>query len=363
MHSNSNIQPVWNFSAGPSMLPMPVMKKLQKELCNYDGSGMSIMEISHRSALFNKVHNAALKNFRTLLNISDEYSVIFSQGGAIGQNSFVPMNLLGKNSQASYAITGMWSQKSANEAKKYTNNLHIAYLSNNFNTMQEMHMWQIDRECAYLHICTNETINGLEFIPQKIDGVTMVADMSSHILSRKIDISNFGVIYGGAQKNMAPSGLTFVIVKNDLLDQAMEICPTSMHWRTLMENNSLYNTPNTFSIYVAGLVFEWLLENGGIENIEIINKEKSSLFYNYIDSSNFYSNYVDNKYRSRMNISFFLNNEELNDKFLQQAEQAKLFGLKGHKSIGGMRASIYNAMPLEGVEVLIDFMQKFANAH
>lgn len=353
------MQNLFNFSAGPAMLPQQVLRIAQKELCSFHNTGMSIMEISHRNPIFEQVHNEALSNFRKLLNINEDYCIIFMQGGAIAQNSLIPMNLLGNSIDASYAVTGAWSHKSAIEAKKY-GNIHIACFDQPFLGVPDINSWEINQNSTYLHVCTNETIDGIEFLQMPKTKIPIIADMSSHILSRQIIIEDFGVIYGGAQKNIGPSGLTFSIIKKDLLNKSMSNCPSALNWHTVYENNSMYNTPPTFAIYMAGLVFKWILEQGGVEAIEKLNIQKSNNLYEYIDSSNFYENNIDKVYRSRMNIPFQLKNHSLNQEFLDQAEKNNLFGLKGHKSVGGMRASIYNAMPMQGVEKLINFMHQFA---
>jgi phosphoserine aminotransferase len=358
---------VHNFSAGPAALPKEVLLKAQKELLDFNGSGTSIMEVSHRGKLFDTVHNNALQDLRDLLSIPDEYAILFMQGGAIAQNSLIPLNLFGNNNNATYAITGSWSSKSATEAKRY-GNVTVACESKPYLSVPDFNNWNIAQNSAYLHICTNETIDGIEFldiesIKKRAVNIPIVADMSSHILSREINIADYGVIYAGAQKNIGPSGLTIAIVRKDLLNQAMPACPTALSWNTIYQNDSMYNTPPTFAIYMAGLVFQWLKQNGGIKHIEEKNILKANKLYTYIDNSSLYSNNIDKNYRSRMNVPFILKDETLNAKFLEQAELHNLVGLKGHKSVGGMRASIYNAVGIDGVDALIDFMQRFENSN
>jgi phosphoserine aminotransferase len=353
------------------------MLQAQKDLLNYNGTGVSIMEMSHRGKVFEHVHNEAIANLRLLLNISEDYAVLFTQGGAIAQNSLIPMNLLGKLDgqvikKACYAINGAWSKKSAIEARKY-GDIHIVsdlcshdINAQNYTTVESIQNWDMpasidQNKYAYLHLCSNETIHGIEFMDVPDTQIPIVADMSSNILSRVFDVNKFDVMYGGAQKNIGPSGLTFVIAHKSLLNQAMPSCPSALCWKNIYDNNSLFNTPPTFAIYLAGLVFKWLLSLGGIDAIEKINIQKADLLYKCIDQSKLYTNNIDEKYRSRMNIPFKLNDESLNAEFLEQAEQAGLLALKGHKMIGGMRASIYNAMPLEGVQALVSFMQDFEN--
>jgi phosphoserine aminotransferase len=363
---------MYNFSAGPATLAKSVLYKAQQELLNFENSGCSIMELSHRGALFEKVHNNALSNLRQLLNIPKAYHILFMQGGAITQNALVPMNLLGKKNNACYAISGTWSAKSAAEAKRY-GNIHTLFdmvatktesIQQNIGLphIQNWHIPQKIDDLAYLHICSNETIDGIEIFDMqnfKSINLPIVADMSSHILSRPINIEDYAVIYAGAQKNIGIAGLTIVIVHESMLGHAMLHCPTALNWQAISNANSMYNTPPTFAIYMAGLVFEWLLAQGGLEFMQIHNQNKAKKLYAYIDESNLYINNVDAAYRSLMNVPFKLKNENLTTTFLEQAQQYGLLGLKGHKSIGGMRASIYNAMPLEGVLTLIDFMQKF----
>lgn len=353
---------VFNFSAGPAVLPKSVLQRAQSEMLDWHGSGMSVMEMSHRGKEFLSILAKTENDFRSLLNVPNNYKVLFLQGGAIAENVMIPLNLLNGKS-ADYAITGSWSQRSAAEAK-VVGNINVVANSNPFTYVPNFSDWKLNGDAAYLHICTNETVNGVEFdgLPDAGD-VPIVADMSSHILSRPIDVSQYGVIYAGAQKNIGPAGLCLVVVREDLLDQASSLTPGVFHWKEQAENHSMVNTPPTYSIYVAGLVFEWLLEQGGVAEIERINIAKSKLLYDYIDSTDFYTNDVTIKNRSRMNVPFFLKDEQLNAAFIQGAEAIGLLQLKGHRSVGGMRASLYNAMSIEGVSALVAYMKSFEDSH
>lgn len=353
---------IFNFSAGPAVLPKSVLQKAQQEMLDWHGSGMSVMEMSHRGEEFLSILHKTEADLRTLLNIPAQYKVLFLQGGAIAENYMVPLNLLEGNA-ADYAVTGSWSQRSVKEASAI-GTINIAAKSEPFTYVPDFADWQLNKNAAYVHICTNETINGVEYdgLPDTGD-VPIVADMSSHILSRPIDVSDYGVIYGGAQKNIGPAGLCIVIVREDLLDRASSQTPSVFHWKTQAENQSMINTPPTYAIYIAGLVFEWLLSLGGLTAIERINIDKSSLLYDYIDATDFYSNPVAIQNRSRMNVPFVLHDESLNATFLSGAKERGLLQLKGHRSVGGMRASIYNAMPLAGVKALIDYMKEFEKSH
>lgn len=356
---------VFNFSAGPAALPEPVLQRAAQEMLDWQGSGMSVMEMSHRGKEFTSIIQKALADFRQLLNIPPNYQVLFLQGGALAMNALIPMNLLGRKTSADYVNTGEWSKKSIQEAQKYCRvNVIASSEDRHFCYVPPQATWKPDPSAAYVHICTNETIGGVEYfwIPE-VGDVPLVADMSSHILSRPIDVSRYGVIYGGAQKNIGPAGLTFVIVRDDLLESALPITPSVFHWQAQVAAGSMLNTPPTYSIYIAGLVFEWLLSQGGLEAMEKKNKAKAELLYDYIDSSNFYGNPVDVSCRSRMNVPFFLRDHQLNDAFLKGAAACGLVQLKGHRVVGGMRASIYNAMPIEGVEALVAYMKDFAQSH
>ena len=353
---------IYNFSAGPAVLPPSVLKRAQAEMLDWHGSGMSVMEMSHRGKEFLSILAKTEADFRTLLNVPSNYKVLFLQGGAIAENVMIPLNLL-NGKRADYAITGSWSQRSVKEAKAL-GSIDVVTNSEPFTHVPDFASWTFNKDAAYLHICTNETVNGIEFdgLPDA-GNVPIVADMSSHILSRPVDVSKYGVIYAGAQKNIGPAGLCLVVVREDLLNQASPLTPGVFHWKEQAENHSMVNTPPTYGIYMAGLVFEWLLEQGGVAAIEQQNIAKATLLYDYIDSTDFYINQVAIDNRSRMNVPFFLKNETLNDAFIVGAEAAGLLQLKGHRSVGGMRASIYNAMPLEGVQALVEYMQSFENSH
>lgn len=353
---------VYNFSAGPAVLPQPVLKRAQAEMLDWHGSGMSVMEMSHRGEDFLSILAKAEADFRTLLTIPDNYKVLFLQGGAVAENVMIPLNLLNGKS-ADYAVTGSWSKRSVKEAQM-VGAVDVVANSYPFTSVPDFAEWTLNKDAAYLHICTNETVNGVEFDALPDAGnVPIVADMSSHILSKPIDVSKFGVIYAGAQKNIGPAGLCLVIVRDDLLDQASDATPGVFHWKQQAENHSMVNTPPTYGIYMAGLVFEWLLEKGGVAAIEKQNITKASLLYGYIDSTDFYINAVAVQNRSRMNVPFLLKDEALNAAFLAGAETNGLLQLKGHRTVGGMRASIYNAMPLEGVQALVDYMKLFEKSH
>jgi phosphoserine aminotransferase len=352
---------IYNFSAGPAVLPKPVLERAQAEMLDWQGTGMSVMEMSHRGKEFTSILEKTEADFRTLLNIPSNYKVLFLQGGAIAENAMIPLNLLAGKA-ADYAVTGGWSKRSVDDARAFgTINVVCSTEAENYKHVPAYDGWKLNKDAAYLHICTNETMSGVEFdgLPHA-GNVPIVADMSSHILSREIDVSQYGVIYAGAQKNIGPAGLCLVIVREDLLDRASPQTPAVFHWKTQAENASMINTPPTYSIYIAGLVFEWLLAQGGVAAIEKSNIAKAKFLYDYIDSTDFYANHVAINNRSRMNIPFYLNNEALNDAFLKGAEAAGLLQLKGHRAVGGMRASIYNAMPIEGVQALVEHMKNFA---
>ena len=356
---------VFNFSAGPAVLPESVLRRAANEMQDWHGSGMSVMEMSHRGKEFISIFEKTEADFRQLLNISSDYSVLFLQGGALAMNALIPMNLLCDKTTADYVNTGEWSKKSIQEAKKYcTVNVVASSEDQGFTYVPAQADWKLNKNAAYVHVCTNETIGGVEYqwVPDTGD-VPLVADMSSHILSREMDVSRYGVIYGGAQKNIGPAGLTFCIVRKDLLGRALDITPTIFNWTEQAEHNSMVNTPPTYSIYIAGLVFEWLIEQGGLVQIEKMNIAKANLLYEYFDSTQFYHSPVHKADRSRMNVPFWLQDEALNEKFLSGAQQRGLLQLKGHRSVGGMRASIYNAMPIEGVRTLVDYLKEFERSH
>ena len=354
---------IFNFCAGPAMLPVEVMEKAQAEFVNWQGTGSSVMELSHRSKEFMAVAAKAEADLRDLMAIPDNYSVLFCHGGGRGQFSAVPLNLLPKGKTADYIISGSWSKAAAIEADKYG---EIKYIDVVTKVEDETHVlssneWGLNPDAAFVHYCPNETVDGIEMfdIPET-NGVPLVADMSSTILSHEIDVTKFGLIYAGAQKNIGPSGLTIVIVRNDLLGNAQLATPSIMNYQVLADNDSMYNTPPTYAWYLAGLVFEWLKEVGGVAGIQKINRQKAEILYGYIDDSEFYQNHIEPEFRSLMNIPFWLTDETLNTEFLKQAEAQGLMALKGHRIVGGMRASIYNAMPLAGIQALVAFMKDFS---
>ncbi|HJV79240.1 3-phosphoserine/phosphohydroxythreonine transaminase [Noviherbaspirillum sp.] len=359
---------VYNFSAGPAVLPQEVLQIAADEMLDWHGSGMSVMEMSHRGKEFISIYEAAERDVRELLAVPANYKILFLQGGGIGENAIVPMNLLGTKPQPAtvdFIHTGSWTGKSIKEAKKYcTVNVAASSESQKFTAIPPRDSWKLTKDAAYVHICTNETIDGVEFqYTPDVGDVPLVADMSSHILSRVVDVSRYGVIFGGAQKNIGPAGLTLVIVREDLIGHALTICPSAFDWKLVAENHSMYNTPPTYAIYIAGLVFQWLKKQGGVAAMEQRNIAKAALLYDYLDSTDFYMNKVAKDCRSRMNVPFFLKDESLNEAFLAGAKERKLLQLKGHKSVGGMRASIYNAMPIEGVQALVDYLKEFEKKH
>ncbi len=350
----------YNFSAGPAMLPRQVLKKIQQELLEYGNSKASVMEISHRGFDFMEIAQRSEKDLRELMHIPDNYKVLFLQGGASAQFSMIPANLLRGKTKANYAHTGHWSKKAIAEGRRYCDvNICTDSSTNNYTDIEDFSDWNIDPDGAYLHYTPNETIAGLEFDYTPDLDMPLVADMSSTILSREIDVSKYGVIYAGAQKNIGPAGLTVAIVREDLIGQVVDNQPVLFDYSTQKNNDSMYNTPPTFSWYVAGCVFEWIKEQGGLSVMAKINQTKAQTLYRAIDNSDFYSNPVASKYRSWMNVPFLLADEKLNELFLERSADANLLTLKGHRSVGGMRASIYNAMPQEGVNALVDFMNNF----
>ena len=351
---------VYNFSAGPANLPEEVLKQAQQEMLDWRGTGMSVMEMSHRGKAYMSIAEKAEADLRELMAIPDNYKVLFLQGGASSQFAMVPINLLAGKTKADYVLTGQWSKKAIAEAKRYCDvNVIATPEEQQFTTVPDQAGWNLDLDAAYLHYTPNETIVGVEFPFVPETNVPLVADMSSNILSRQIDVSKYGVIYAGAQKNMGCAGMAVVIVRDDLIGKANEKMPIMMDYKTHADNGSMYNTPPTYSWYIAGLMFEWLKAKGGIQGMEEINKRKSAKLYAAIDGSDFYSNPVDINCRSWMNVPFILANADLDKLFLEEAEKVGLTTLKGHRSVGGMRASIYNAMPESGVDALIDFMQDF----
>ena len=356
---------VFNFSAGPAVLPEPVLAQAAEEMLDWHGSGMSVMEMSHRGKEFIEIHATAESDLRELLSIPGSYKVLFLQGGAAAQFATIPMNLLRGKAGADYVSTGQWSKKAIGEAKKYCKvNVAASSEAGNFTSVPRQSEWKLDRDAAYVHITSNETIGGVEFhwIPDTGD-VPLVADASSHILSRPMDVARYGLMYAGAQKNIGPAGLTIVIVRDDLVGHASPITPTVFDYKVQAENDSMYNTPPTYGIYIAGLVFQWLKKLGGLTKMEEINVRKAGLVYDYLDQTEFYHSPVAKDDRSRMNIPFTLRNDALDKSFLAEAEKNGLTQLKGHRSVGGMRASVYNAMPMAGVEALVQFMREFERKH
>ncbi len=352
---------VYNFSAGPATLPEPVLEKAKNELLDFKGTGMSVMEISHRSREFTEVIERAEANLRNLMSIPENYNVLFLQGGASSQFAMVPLNLMIKNKKADYINTGQWSKKAIAEGKRFGSVNVIASSEDKiFNYIPEVRKNMFDREADYVHITTNNTIYGTTFsdIPDTGD-IPIATDMSSNILGQEYEVKNFGVIYAGAQKNIGPAGLTIVIVREDLIGKAMDITPTMFNYQIHADNGSRYNTPPCFAIYIAGMVFEWLINLGGIKTIEKINREKASLLYDFLDNSSLFKATVSEPHRSIMNVPFILPSDDLNEKFIKEATDQGLKTLKGHRTVGGMRASIYNAMPREGVIALVNFMKKF----
>jgi phosphoserine aminotransferase len=374
------MQRPYNFSAGPAAMPQEVLAQAADEMLNWpDASGkrcgMGVMEMSHRGKEFLTIYTQAEADLRELLAVPANFQILFMQGGGLAENAIVPMNLSGLKADASgrghadFVVTGSWSEKSYAEAGKYCH-AHVAAndKAEGFTHIPAAASWHLSDAASYVHICSNETINGVEFhtLPDlKALGseAALVVDFSSHVASRSVDWSRVGLAFGGAQKNLGPAGLTLVVVREDLLGHALAICPSAFNYQTVAKNQSMYNTPPTYSIYMAGLVFQWLKRQGGVAAIEAVNIAKAELLYQTIDASGFYINKVHKDCRSRMNVPFFLRDESLNDAFLSGAKEAGLLQLKGHKSVGGMRASIYNALPLEGVQALVSYMQEFERSH
>ncbi len=350
----------FNFGAGPATMPESVLLEVQEELLDWNGLGLSVMEISHRSPEFIEIAKQAETDFRDLLSIKDDYAVLFTHGGATMQNAAVPLNLASKDGIADYVNSGHWAKRSMKEAERYTNvNVAASSEDNNFNYFPEQNSWTVSEDSSYIHYTPNETIGGLCLRSIEYSNVPIVADYSSGILSEPIDIDKFSLIYGGAQKNIGPSGLGFVIVKKDLLGNAQSITPNLLNYTLIHEGESMSNTPPTFAWYVAGKVFKWLKSLGGVEEIGKINNRKAKKLYQFIDDSNFYENNINKENRSIMNIPFLLRNDDLDTKFLSESKNAGLLALKGHRSVGGMRASIYNGLPEEAVDTLIEFMDDF----
>ena len=353
---------VFNFSAGPAMLPTEVIQQAQQEMLDWHGSGMSVMEMSHRGKEFIEIASTAETDFRELLSIPDNYKVLFLQGGASTQFAMVPLNLMGRTGKADYSNTGAWSKKAIAEGKRFGEvNICASSEPDKFNSVPAFSEWEFSSGASYVHITPNETIGGVVFpgLPDTGD-IPLVADMSSTILSRQTNVSDYGIIYTGAQKNIGPAGLTIVIIREDLIGEAADSCPTMLNYATHEKADSMANTPPTYSWYLAGLVFKWLKEKGGLSAMEEINKRKASKLYAAIDGNEFYSNPVAIENRSWMNVPFLLKDAELDASFLVGAKEIGLTTLKGHRSVGGMRASIYNAMPEEGVDTLVQYMNDFA---
>lgn len=355
---------IFNFSAGPAALPQAVLEQAQQEMLDWHGCGASVMEISHRGKEFMSIAAQAEADLRELMNIPDNYKVLFLQGGASTQFAMVPLNLCDANKKSTmdYAFTGHWSKKAIAEGKRYGNvNVSVTTEESKFTSIPEQSAWQLSADAAYVHYTPNETIAGVEFswVPETGD-TPLVADMSSSILSRPIDVNKFGIIYAGAQKNIGPAGLTIVIIREDLVGKAGDNVPVMLNYKTHADSDSMYNTPPAYSWYIAGLVFQWLKKSGGLESIAKTNEAKAKKLYKVIDDSNgFYRNPVDINCRSIMNIPFILKDDALDKLFLEESAKAGLVQLKGHRSVGGMRASIYNAMPEAGIDALIDFMKQF----
>ncbi|PKM94165.1 MAG: 3-phosphoserine/phosphohydroxythreonine aminotransferase [Firmicutes bacterium HGW-Firmicutes-1] len=352
---------VYNFSAGPSMLPVEVLEQAAKEMVCYKDSGMSVMEMSHRSAVYEDIIHRAEASLREVMNIPSNYKVLFLQGGASSQFAMVPLNLMNGSKKADYLLTGEWAKKAIAEAKRYGEVNVIASSEDKvFSYIPEYNKADFTKDADYFHITSNNTIFGTRFteLPD-VGDVPLVADMSSNILSEVIDVSKYGIIYAGAQKNMGPAGLTVVIIREDLIGKEMDITPTMFKYSTHSKNESMFNTPPTYAVYIAGLVFDWIKAQGGLSVVEKLNIEKANLLYNFLDASELFKGTVEKKDRSLMNICFVLPTGELDSKFIKEAEKLGFVNLKGHRSVGGMRASIYNAMPKEGVQKLVDFMKKF----
>lgn len=350
-----------NFNAGPTALPESVLLEAQQNLLNFNGTGMSIMELSHRSKEYEAVHNAAQEQLRKLLNISNQYEILFIQGGASLQFSMVPMNLLHEGKVGYYALTGSWSEKAHKEAQKIGRTAILASAKDgNYKSIPALPLAELKEEAAYLHITSNNTIYGTQWKSFPDIAVPLIADMSSDILSQPLNVNQFGLIYAGAQKNLGPSGITVVIVRKDLVTSQPDHLPTMLNYQTFAKNNSLYNTPPTFAIYLLKLVLDWVKNKGGVEVMKQINDEKAKILYDVIDESEgFYEGHADKPFRSHMNVTFTLPTAEATTRFLQLAKEKGFVGLNGHRSVGGCRASIYNAVPVEHIEQLAEFMRAF----
>jgi len=356
---------IFNFAAGPAVLPEAVLEQASQEMLDWHGCGTSVMEMSHRGKEFIGIAAAAEADLRELLGVPANYKVLFLQGGATLQFAAIPMNLLRGKSSADYVNTGEWSKKAIKEAKRYCSvNIAASSEDKKFTYAPAQAAWKLDRSAAYVDAGTTETIGGVEFhwIPDSGD-VPLVADMSSHILSRPVEVARYGLIYAGAQKNIGPAGLTIVIVRDDLLGQALPITPSVLEYKAQSEADSMLNTPPTYGVYIAGLVFKWLKGLGGLKKMAELNSAKAQVLYEFLDQTEFYYSPVEKGDRSLMNVPFRLRNESLNDEFLKQAKERSMVELKGHRSVGGMRASIYNAMPIDGVKALVGFMREFQTRH
>ncbi|WP_414733364.1 3-phosphoserine/phosphohydroxythreonine transaminase [Acetobacterium carbinolicum] len=354
---------VYNFSAGPSCLPLEVLEKAGSEMVSYGDAGMSVMEMSHRSSYFDDILQAAKSLYRELMNVPDNYEILFLQGGASTQFAMIPLNLFSKTNKADFMLTGSWAKKACQESARYGEAKVIASSQDKtFSYIPKVDPKDFTPDADFFHICANNTIYGTRFKPENIPdtgNVPLVADMSSNILSEVYDVKKFGLIYAGAQKNMGPAGVTAVIIRNDLLGHAKDFTPTMLDYKTHVDNDSCYNTPPCYSIYICKLVYEWVKANGGVAGMEVANKEKAQKLYDFIDNSKLYKGTVVAEDRSLMNVPFITGSDELDALFVKESKKAGMENLKGHRSVGGMRASIYNAMPMAGIDTLIDFMQKF----
>ncbi len=351
---------IFNFSAGPATLPLPVLKEVQEELLDFRGQGMSLMEMSHRSKTFDDVINEAGAFVRDILDISDDYQVLFLQGGATGQFAAVPMNLIVDGKAGEYVDSGAWASKAYNEAVKLEKSCRLLASSKDSNYDHIPTDFSVGENAAYLHICSNNTIFGTQWQEYPRTGnVPLIADMSSDFYCRRFDPNQFGMFYGGAQKNAGPAGVTIVVIRKDLLERSPKNIPTMFNYKIFAEKNSMYNTPPTFAIYVVGLVMKWIKSQGGIDKVEAVNRKKAQMIYDALDASDFYKPHARKNSRSLMNITWRCPNEDLEKKFVAEAMELKMSGLKGHRSVGGIRASIYNAMPMEGVVRLVEFMKDF----
>jgi len=352
---------VYNFSAGPSMLPVEVLEKAQKEMVEYGKAGMSVMEMSHRSKDYEEIINSCEALVRELMHVPDNYKVMFLQGGGSSQFAMIPMNLGNKNKKCDIVITGQWAKKAAQEAERYiTVNKIASSADKTFSYIPKLDKATFSKDADYFYICLNNTIYGTKFaeLPDTGD-IPLVADISSCIMSEELDVSKFGLLFAGAQKNLGPAGVTLVIVREDLIGNAMDITPTMFNYQIHTDNGSMYNTPPTYGIYIMKLVLEWIKEQGGVKAVQAVNEKKAKILYDFLDSSNMFKGTVVPEDRSLMNVPFVTDDEDLNAKFIKEAKEAGFVNLKGHRSVGGMRASIYNAMPVEGVEKLVEFMKKF----